>query len=142
MSGVIVTHSKRDFDATMQALKDSIERHGLTLFAQIDHSGGARAVGMELAEEQLLVFGNPRGGTPLMQSDPRVGIELPLRMLLWQEGERTLLGYEDPRTLDERFSLAGVEQALEQLSTLLATLAEEAASGGTQKNHARPKTAS
>jgi uncharacterized protein (DUF302 family) len=131
MSGVIVMHSKRGFGATMQALKDSIERHGLTLFAQIDHSGGARAVGMELAEEQLLVFGNPRGGTPLMQSDPRVGIELPLRMLLWQEGERTLLGYEDPRALDERFSLAGAEQALEQLSTLLATLAEEAASGET-----------
>jgi uncharacterized protein (DUF302 family) len=129
---VIITHSKRSFDTTMQSLKDSIEQRGLTLFAQIDHSGGARAAGMELAEEQLLVFGSPRGGTPLMQSDPRVGIELPLRMLLWQEGERTLLGYEDPRALGERFSLGDVEQALAQLSTLLATLAEEAASGETQ----------
>lgn len=129
MRSVNVTASAHGFDATMRALNASIERRGLTLFAQVDHSGEARAAGMELADEQLLVFGNPRAGTPLMQSDPRVGIELPLRMLVWREGEQTLLGYEDPRALGERFSLAGAEQTLAQMAALLQALADEAAAG-------------
>jgi uncharacterized protein (DUF302 family) len=127
MRGVIVTSSSQAFEATLASLKDAIAQRGLTLFAQIDHAGAARQAGLELADEQVLVFGNPRAGTALMQSDPRVGIELPLRMLVWQAGEQVMLGYLDPRSLTERYSLAGEEQTLAQMSALLAALAGEAA---------------
>ena len=63
----------------MAALLAAIEGRGLTVLARIDYAGGARAIGLELADEEVVVFGNPRAGTPLMAADPRGGIELPLR---------------------------------------------------------------
>jgi uncharacterized protein (DUF302 family) len=66
----------------LRRLLDAVERRGLTVFAQIDHAAAAREIGMELADEVVVVFGNPRAGTLLMQQDPRVGIELPLRLLV------------------------------------------------------------
>jgi uncharacterized protein (DUF302 family) len=130
---MLVEQSAKDYAQTVATLIAAIERRGLTVFAQVDHAAGARAAGLELADELLIVFGNPRAGTPLMQSDARVGIELPLRMLVWREGERTLLGYEDPRALAGRFSLAGVEQTLAQMATLLQALAVEAGGGSTSR---------
>ncbi len=126
MGRVILTPSTKNFDDTLVSLTEAIKRRGLTLFARIDHAAGARAAGLELEDEQVLLFGNPQSGTGLMQSDRRVGIELPLRMLLWREGERVLLGYEDPRLLAEHYSLAGSEQTLEQMAKLLQALAVEA----------------
>ena len=70
----------------MRRLITAITSRGLTVFARVDHAAAAREAGMELAAEELVVFGNPRAGTPLMQSDPRIGIELPLRMLVWEDG--------------------------------------------------------
>jgi uncharacterized protein (DUF302 family) len=96
------------------------------LFAVIDHAAGAREVGLELADEQVLLFGNAQGGTPLMQSDRRVGIELPLRMLIWREGEDVMLAYRDPLELGGAYDLQGHEQTLEQMSKLLGELADEA----------------
>jgi uncharacterized protein (DUF302 family) len=130
---MLVEQSTKDYAQTVATLIAAIERRGLTVFAQVDHAAGARAAGLELADELLIVFGNPRAGTPLMQSDARVGIELPLRMLVWREDERTLLGYEDPRALTGRFSLAGVEQTLAQMATLLQALAVEAGGGSTSR---------
>jgi uncharacterized protein (DUF302 family) len=124
--GMLIEQSARGYDETVAALIAAIERRGLTVFAQVDHAAGARGVGLELADELLVVFGNARAGTPLMQSDARVGIELPLRILVWREGEQVLLGYEDPRALAERFSLGSVEQTLSQMATLLQALAAAA----------------
>src|ERR1700743_923529 len=102
---MIVKRSASDYAKTVDALLAAIEQRGLAVFARIDHAAGAREVGMELADEEVVLFGNPRGGTPLMQSDPRVGIELPLRMLVWREGEDVLLGYRDPRELSAAYEL-------------------------------------
>jgi uncharacterized protein (DUF302 family) len=123
---VVVKRSATGYAATVTALIDSIERRGLTVFARIDHAAGAREVGLELADEQAVVFGNARAGTPLMQSDPRVGIELPLRMLVWSDGEGALVGYLDPRELGDRYELAAHESTLEQMAALLAALAADA----------------
>jgi uncharacterized protein (DUF302 family) len=60
----------------------------LTVFARINHADAAREAGMERAAEEVVLFGNPRVGTPLMQTDPRVGVELPLRLLIWEDGAR------------------------------------------------------
>jgi len=111
----------------MRSLLEAIERSGLTVFARIDHAAAAREVGLELAEEEVVLFGSPRAGTPLMQSDRRVGIELPLRMLVWREGEEVLLGHHDPRDLSGSYDLAEQRASLEQMARLLDELAAEAA---------------
>ena len=124
---MIVKPSETDYATTLAALLGAIEQRGLTVFARIDHAAGAREVGLELDDEEVIVFGNPRAGTVLMQSDPRIGIELPLRVLVWSEREHASVGYEDPRELRGRFDVAAQEQTLTQMATLLAALADEAA---------------
>ena len=112
---------------TVRRLVAAIERRGITVFAQIDHAGAARAVGLELSDELVVVFGNPRAGTPLMQADPQVGIELPLRMLVWEHDGVVQIGYRDPRELAASYQLAGQAGALEQMAGLCEQLAAEAA---------------
>ena len=124
---MIVKRSASGYTETVNALLAAIEERGLTVFARIDHAAGAREVDMELADEEVVLFGNPRGGTPLMQSDPRVGIELPLRMLVWRDGEDVLLGYRDPRELSGDYDLDGLQDALTRFAGLLDALAAAAA---------------
>jgi uncharacterized protein (DUF302 family) len=127
MAPVIVKRSKSGFVETVGLLLEAIGSRGLTLFARIDHSAGAREVGMDLAEEEVVLFGNARSGTPLMQSDPRAGIDLPLRILIWQEGEEVLLGFRDPRELGEIYDIRSHQATLEQMAALLGELTSEAA---------------
>lgn len=124
---MIITTSRSSYEDTLRFLINAIEDRGLAVFARIDHAAGARSVELELADEEVIVFGSPRSGTPLMQSDPRVGIELPLRMLVWRQGEDVLLGYRDPRELTREYDLATHGALLEQMATLLAELSAEAA---------------
>ena len=127
MSDVIVTRSSSSYVETASALVAAIERRGLTVFARIDHAAGARKVGLELADEEVVLFGSPRSGTPLMQDDPRIGIELPLRMLVWREGQDVLLGHHDPRELASTYDVSANRETLEQMAALLNALAGEAA---------------
>ena len=82
---------------------------------------------MELADEVVVVFGNPRSGTPLMLQDPRIGIELPLRVLIWGGGDTAIVGYNDPRDLSRSYDVSGHSSTLDSMSSLLADLAREAA---------------
>jgi uncharacterized protein (DUF302 family) len=127
MPAMIVVPSGVSYAETTRSLVAAIERRGLTVFAQIDHAGGARDAGMELADEEVVLFGNARSGTPLMQDDPRIGIELPLRMLVWRDGEQVLLGHNDPRELARSYDVSAHAQTLEQMAALLDALAAEAA---------------
>jgi uncharacterized protein (DUF302 family) len=105
---------------------DAIERRGLTLFARVDHAAAAREAGLELADEQVVLFGNPRAGTPLMRSDPRIGIELPLRILIWADANGVQLGYRDPLELGDPYDIAAEQQPiLGQMAMLLGQLADE-----------------
>jgi uncharacterized protein (DUF302 family) len=89
--------SASGYGDTLLRLLAAIEHRGLTVFAQIDHVAAARAVGLlELADEVVVVFGNPRAGTPVMQQGPRIGIEFPLRILVWDNGQTASVGYIDP----------------------------------------------
>ena len=126
---MVVEPSASAFPDTLDTLLAAIERRGLTLFARVDHAGRARQPNHELADEQVLTFGNPQSGTALMQADPRVGIELPLRMLVWRHGEEVLVGYDDPRELAARYDLAAQSATLESMAALLAALAQEAGAG-------------
>jgi uncharacterized protein (DUF302 family) len=116
-----------DADQVESRLRDALDAHGLQLFARIDHAAGARKAGVELDPDVLLIFGNVMVGTRLMQADPRVGIELPLRMLIWQDSDGTYVGYLDPRELGDGYALDGHEETLERQAAVLAKLATAAA---------------
>jgi uncharacterized protein (DUF302 family) len=137
---VIVTRSASGYRVTVSRLSEAIERRGLTLFGRIDHAAAARELDLELADEEVVVFGNPRAGTPLMRTDPRIGIELPLRILVWADAEGVSLGYRDPRELAAEYDSAGHESTLEQMATLLAELSSEAAGSCMSCGRAEPES--
>lgn len=124
---MVTLTSSHNYGATLTRLTDALAARSLTVFAQIDHASGARAVGMDLPDEAVIVFGNPRVGTPLMQDDPRVGIELPLRMLVWDGGDAVRLGYNDPRTLADTYDVSAHGQTLAAMGALLEQIAAEVA---------------
>src|SRR5438128_9914025 len=122
---MVSKRSASGYGETVARLIDAIERRGLTLFARIDHTAAAREAGFELADEQVVLFGNPRAGTPLMRSDPRIGVDLPLRILVWVDTDSVLLGYRDPRELAGPYDVpAENEPILEQMARLLGELVE------------------
>jgi uncharacterized protein (DUF302 family) len=127
VDAMITVVSSSGHAATLTRLLDAIARRGLTVFAQIDHAAAAREASMELPAEVVVLFGNPRAGTPLMQEDPRVGIELPLRILVWDQEGRTLVGYNDPQDLAGSYELRATSATLAAMSSLLQDLAAAAA---------------
>ena len=91
---------------TMDRLEAAVKAKNLTVFARIDHAAGAAEVGLSLRPTVLLIFGNARGGTPLMQSNQTVGIDLPLKALVWQDASGdTWLSYNDPSWIAKRHGL-------------------------------------
>lgn len=123
---LVVATSPSDVASTVVRVEAALRARGVTLFAVVDHAAGAREVGLELADEVLLVFGNPAVGTGLMQTDPIVGIELPLRLLIWDEQGTTRIAFADPAELAGRYRLPGRLPVLAQLRTLLDHLVTEA----------------
>jgi len=106
VEGLVAVRSAFGPEETMQRLEAEVKAKGLTVFAHVDHAAGAAAVDMKLRPTDLLIFGNAKGGTPLMQSVQTVGIDLPLKALVWQdEAGTTWLSYNDPAYLAHRHEL-------------------------------------
>lgn len=117
------THSVKD---TMDRFEAAAKGKGLNVFLRVDHAGGAKKIGKDLRPTELLVFGNPQGGTPLMECAQTAGIDLPLKALAWQDATgQTWLGYNDPGFLAKRHE-AGNCAAVPNLQKALAGLAAEA----------------
>ncbi|BDZ46585.1 DUF302 domain-containing protein [Naasia aerilata] len=110
---------------TVERVRAGLDERALTLFALIDHAKGARDAGFTLADEVLLVFGNPAAGTPVMQADPRAGLELPLRLLIWDDAGVTRLAYRDLETLAGSFALADRVDTLHKLALVMKLLLSE-----------------
>jgi uncharacterized protein (DUF302 family) len=112
----------------MDRLADAVRKRGMTVLARIDHSAGAEAAGLPLRPTELLVFGSARAGTPLMQSTQTIGIDLPLKALVWQDADGTTwLSYNDPNWLASRHdAAAGHAPVLHSMKEVLAALAREA----------------
>lgn len=119
------TNSPHSVRVTSDRLVAALDRRGIAVFARVDHAGGARAVGLELADEELLIFGDPRAGTLLMQSDPEIGYELPLRVLVWDAGGQTVVGYRTPTEVAKGYTVAGREEILGRMDPLLGDLVAE-----------------
>src|SRR2546429_9547083 len=102
-TGIVDRVSNHSVDQTVDRLKGILQSHGLTLFAQVDHSGEAEKAGLKMPPTKLLIFGSPKAGTPLMLAAPSVAIDLPLKILVWQDGEgKVWLSYNSPEYLRER----------------------------------------
>ena len=114
---------------TMDRLEAGVKAKGLTVFARIDHAAGAAEVGMPLRPTEVLIFGNARGGTPLMEASQSVGIDLPLKALVHQdEAGKVWLSYNDPSWIAQRHGLgAAVTPNVQAMATALGSLATHAA---------------
>jgi uncharacterized protein (DUF302 family) len=123
--GMVTIASSRSVADTVTRLEALLKEHGVTVFARIDFSADAARAGLAMRPEQLLIFGNPKAGTPLLVQKPSIGLDLPLKALVWEDGEaRVFIGYNDPRYLVERH---GVETALEKNLSAVVPLIELAA---------------
>ena len=116
---------------TIDRLEVEIRAKGMEVFVRIDHAAGAAKVGLTLAPTELIIFGNARGGTPLMQSVQTVGIDLPLKILVWQDtANKTWLSYNEPSWIAQRHGVVGTESTIDKLTELLGTITREAARSG------------
>jgi uncharacterized protein (DUF302 family) len=125
-----LTTLRSDFSPqeTLERLEAALKAKGLTVFARVDHAAGAAAVGLELRPTVLVIFGNARGGTPLMQARQTAGIDLPLKALVWQDEARvTWLSYNEPAWIAARHGLPPQEDAaVHALAAALAALGKAA----------------
>ena len=126
-NGIVQFQSAFDVPTTIAKLREAVESHGAMVFALIDFSGDAARAGLTMRAEQMLIFGNPKGGTPLMQLEPVVGLDLPLKALVWQDASgSTWLSYNDPAWLAQRHGLSGTEVPIGNLTGALDVVAKAA----------------
>jgi uncharacterized protein (DUF302 family) len=112
----------------MDRLEAEIRARGMTVFARIDHAAGAAEVGLTLRPTELIIFGNARGGTPLMQSVQTIGIDLPLKALVWQDaGGKTWISYDEPNWIAQRHGVADAEPILSKMADVLSAISTAAA---------------
>jgi uncharacterized protein (DUF302 family) len=105
-NGIVSKPSKHSVDDTLAKLQHTLEAKGIAVFALVDHSGEAAKVGMKMPPTKLLIFGNPKGGTPLMLAAPSIALDLPVKILIWQdEQEKVWVSYNTPEYLAERHGL-------------------------------------
>jgi len=105
-SGLINRPCKHSVDETLNRLKHTLQAKGVTVFALVDHSGEAEKVGLKMRPTKLVIFGNPKAGTPLMLAAPSIAIDLPLKILIWEDGEgKVWVSFNSPAYLQERHKL-------------------------------------
>jgi len=105
-NGLIHLASKHTVDETVRRLEELLQQKGVNIFARVDHSGEAAKVGLQMRPTKLLIFGSPKGGTPLMQAAPTLAIDLPLKALFWEDADgKVWLTYNDPAYLQHRHNV-------------------------------------
>lgn len=98
--------SPRSVEDTVSRLRDVLDAKGIKLFTLIDHSGEAEAVGLDLRDTKVVIFGSPLAGTPVMSASPLAALDLPLKVLVWADGDQTKLSYAGPDELAARYGLS------------------------------------
>jgi uncharacterized protein (DUF302 family) len=130
-TGLITAKSNFGAKETADRLAAAVEAKGMAVFARIDHAAAAKRAGLELAPTELLIFGSAKAGTPLMQTNPVVGIDLPLKGLVWRDSDgKVWLTYNDPHWILKRHGLGAAFNAqADQMAAGLAALAKQATGG-------------
>lgn len=111
----LIKRSRLSYSETLTVLKDAIVTGGGTIFASIDQAAAAESVGMTLRPTTLIVFGNPRGGTPLMEAYPHIALELPLKLLVWEESGVVSVAYEPITEIAPRYGVTGMDERIHAL---------------------------
>ena len=128
-TGLTTIRSRHSVKATIDRLESVLKAAGVSVFARIDHAAGATSVGMPLRPTELLIFGNPKAGTPLMQAKQTIGIDLPLKVLAWEDADGVVrVSYHDPAWLAARHERSEeAAAAVHALTAALSKIAEAAA---------------
>lgn len=126
--GMQVRESDFPVNETMNRLEQAVKQAGFTVMARIDHAAAAKKVDLVLPPTELLIFGKPKAGTLLMQASPSVGLDLPLKYLVWQDAKgKVQVGWNDPAWLNSRHELSGQDKLLNKMAAGLNKFAEQAA---------------
>ena len=127
MKGLLSIRSRFGPNETMDRLETAIRAQGMKVFARIDHAAGASEAGLELRPTKVIIFGNARGGTPLMQSVQTIGIDLPLKALVWEDASGTTwLSYNEPSWIAQRHGVANAEPVVSKMSAALSAMSRKA----------------
>lgn len=122
MNDIVTKRSRHSYVHALEILKKAITDAGNTIFASIDQSAAAAGAGLNLRPTTLLIFGNPKGGTPLMDAFPLVALELPLKLLVWQEAGGVSVAYERMSEIAARFGVTGMDARIEAMDHALDAL--------------------
>lgn len=126
-NGIISIKSSHDVKTTVDRLDNILREKGMTVFIRINHAEGAQKVGKKLRPTELIIFGNPKVGTPLMQCGQSVGIDLPQKALIWQdESGQVWLSYNDPKYLASRHSIKECTEIIKKIEKALGNFARMA----------------
>lgn len=129
--GLIVKKSDFDTTKTLDRLGLALERAGITLFGRIKHASNAKKAGLELRPTEILIFGNPNLGTPLMQTNQAIGLDLPLRAVAWENADgTTYLAYTDPAALKSRYGIDDRDAVFEKMTGTLTKFTDMAVKKG------------
>lgn len=126
-NGWIIKDSTHSVAETVEKLVGIIENAPPKVFAVIDHAAGAKSVDMPIPDATLVIFGAPAIGTPIIAANPRAALDLPIRVLIWDEGGQTKIGYLDTETLKARYGLEGADDALMGMKKAVGNFTDAAA---------------
>ncbi len=127
-NGIEIIQSAYSVEETIDRLEKVLNENGLNIFEKVNHQEGATSVNMELPPTTVLIFGNPKLGTPIMQCAPTTAIDLPQKMLIWEnEDGQVNVGYNSPDYLKKRHNIEGCDQELQKISGALQKFAQSAA---------------
>ena len=125
--GVIRVKSKHSVDTTVDRLESALRDKGMTIFKRVSHSDGAARVGLELRPTELMIFGNPKVGTPLMQCQQLAALDLPQKALVYEdENGQVWFAYNDPEYIASRHNVSGCDEVLNKISNALANFSKAA----------------
>jgi uncharacterized protein (DUF302 family) len=123
----MVKRSRSSYSDTIARLSNEIVEAGNTIFATIDQSAAAAGAGLSLQPTSLIIFGNPKGGTPLMEAFPLIGLELPLKVLVWEEGGAVNVAYARMSEVAQRYGIAGDDAHIAAMDRTLVALGDSVA---------------
>jgi len=116
---LIVKTSSKSVDSAVAALKTAVLKAGANIFAEIDHAEGAKKAGINMRPTKLIILGNPKIGTAIIEKDRRVGLHLPLHVLIWEDDTGTKISYEEPGIISKRYNIKADDENLKKLSSAL-----------------------
>ncbi len=129
VDGMINVQSKHSVQETADKMEGVLKEKGMTVFNRIKHSEGASKVGVELRDTELVLFGNPKVGSPLMACSQSIAIDLPQKALIWEdESQNVWISYNDPKYLEKKHNLVGCEAVIEKVGNALAGITKAVAS--------------